>query len=126
MILNISKVEMAILVVHMSAMRQNVRKGFKSNYGKKEGKEVLASYDEVKLVFQQAIEGLEEDNQAVDLHFNIKEVNMLHSFVSWYAAELELTFEAAGKKAGEEDQKQIDTLNEIKKRIEKVLEDYAA
>ncbi|MCM3708578.1 hypothetical protein M3205_23325 [Cytobacillus firmus] len=126
MILNISKVEMAILVVHMSAMRQNVRKGFKSNYGRKEGKEVLASYDEVKLAFQQAIEGLEEDHQAVDLHFNIKEVNMLHSFVSWYAAELELTFEAAGKKAGEEDQKQIDSLNEIKRRIEKVLEDYAA
>lgn len=126
MILNISKVEMAILVVHMSAMRQNVRKGFKSNYGRKEGKEVLASYDEVKLAFQQAIEGLEDDSQAVDLHFNIKEVNMLHSFVSWYAAELELTFEAAGKKAGEEDQKQIDTFNEIKNRIEKVLEDYAA
>ncbi|SGI72142.1 Uncharacterised protein [Mycobacterium tuberculosis] len=126
MILNISKVEMAILVVHMSAMRQNVRKGFKSNYGRKEGKEVLSSYDEVKLAFQQAIEGLEDDSQAVDLHFNIKEVNMLHSFVSWYAAELELTFEAAGKKAGEEDQKQIDTFNEIKNRIEKVLEDYAA
>lgn len=126
MILNISKVEMAILVVHMSAMRQNVRKGFKSNYGRKEGKEVLASYDEVKSAFQQAIEGLEDDSQAVDLHFNIKEVNMLHSFVSWYAAELELTFEAAGKEAGEEDQKQIDTFNEIKNRIEKVLEDYAA
>ncbi|MCS0827836.1 hypothetical protein NX029_28520 [Cytobacillus firmus] len=126
MILNISKVEMAILVVHMSAMRQSVRKGFKSNYGRKEGKEVLASYDEVKSAFQQAIEGLEEDHQAVDLHFNIKEVNMLHSFVSWYAAELELTFEAAGKQAGEEDQKQIDTFNEIKNRIEKVLEDYAA
>ncbi|MBU8733717.1 hypothetical protein KM915_27285 [Cytobacillus oceanisediminis] len=126
MILNISKVEMAVLVVHMSAMRQNVRKGFKSNYGRKEGKEVLASYDEVKLAFQQAIEGLEDDSQAVDLHFNIKEVNMLHSFVSWYAAELELTFEAAGKQAGEEDQKQIDTFNEIKNRIEKVLEDYAA
>lgn len=126
MILNFNKVEMAILVVHMSAMRQNVRKGFKSNYGRKEGKEVLASYDEVKSAFQQAIEGLEDDSQAVDLHFNIKEVNMLHSFVSWYAAELELTFEAAGKKAGEEDQKQIDTFNEIKNRIEKVLEDYAA
>lgn len=126
MILNINKVEMAVLVVHMSAMRQNVRKGFKSNYGRKEGKEVLVSYDEVKTAFQQAIEGLEEDHQAVELHFNIKEVNMLHSFVTWYAAELELTYEAAGKKAGEEDQKQIDMFNEIKNRVEKVLEDYAA
>lgn len=126
MILNISKVEMAILVVHMSAIRQNMRKVLKSNYGKKEGKELLASYDEVKSAFQQAIEGLEEDRQAVDLHFNIKEVNMLHSFVTWYAVELELTFEAAGKKVGEEDQVQIDTFNEIKKRIDKVLEDYAA
>lgn len=126
MILNISKVEMAILVVHMSAIRQNMRKVLKSNYGKKEGKELLASYDEVKSAFQQAIEGIEEDRQAVDLHFNIKEVNMLHSFISWYAAELELTFEAAGKKVGEEDQLQIDTFNEIKNRIEKVLEDYAA
>lgn len=126
MILNINKVEMAVLVVHMSAMRQNVRKGFKSNYGRKEGKEILISYDEVKSAFQQAIEGLEEDHQAIDLHFNIKEVNMLHSFVTWYAAELELTYEAAGKKAGEEDQKQIDMFNEIKNRVEKVLEDYAA
>ncbi|WP_256816708.1 hypothetical protein [Cytobacillus sp. Bac17] len=126
MILNISKVEMAILVVHMSAIRQNMRKVLKSNYGKKEGKELLASYDEVKSAFQQAIEGLEEDRQAVDLHFNIKEVNMLHSFVTWYAAELELTFEASGKKVGEEDQVQIDTFNEIKRRIDKVLEDYAA
>lgn len=126
MILNINKVEMAVLVVHMSAMRQNVRNGFKSNYGRKEGKEILISYDEVKSAFQQAIEGLEEDHQAIDLHFNIKEVNMLHSFVTWYAAELELTYEAAGKKAGEEDQKQIDMFNEIKNRVEKVLEDYAA
>ncbi|MBG9585540.1 hypothetical protein [Cytobacillus firmus] len=126
MILNISKVEIAILVVHMAAMRQNVRKGFKSKYGRKEGKEVLVSYDEVKSALQQAIDGLKEDHQAVDLHFNIKEVNMLHSFVSWYAAELEFPFEATGKKAGEEDQKQIDTFKEIKKRIEKVLEDYAA
>lgn len=86
MILELDKEEMAILIFHMSLMRKNVRKGFKSNLGKTY-KEALFSYDKVKETVNEALEGAgEEVNQTFNLE--TKEIDMLLSFLEFYIAEL--------------------------------------
>jgi len=124
MILNLSRVEMAVLSVNMAALRKNVRKGFKSNFGKQEGQEKLEIYDEIKAALNDGIEHTEEE-QEKELHFNKNEIDMLNDFVPWYLLELEITYEAAGKKLKGEDQQVIETLQGIKEKIERVIENYA-
>lgn len=87
MILLLNEQEMAVLVLHMSVMRKNVRKGFKSNSSVAH-KEALASYDEVKNAVSEVLEGTDEKVEQV-LNFNIKEVDMLHEFLQFYIGELE-------------------------------------
>lgn len=118
MILKTSRLEIAVLILHMSIMRKNVKKGFKSNYGRDEGKEILQSFDSVKSTLEASFEVLEDDGKETELHFNVAEVNTLSSFVDWYTAELEVTFEAAGRKVPEADQRNINTLKEIKDKID--------
>lgn len=118
MILKTSRLEIAVLILHMSIMRKNVKKGFKSNYGKDEGKEILQSFDSVKATLEASFKVLEDDGKETELHFNVVEVNTLSSFVDWYTAELEVTFEAAGRKIPEADQRNINTLKEIKDKID--------
>lgn len=118
MILKTSRLEIAVLILHMSIMRKNVKKGLKSNYGRDEGKEILQSFDSVKSTLEASFEVLEDDGKETELHFNVVEVNTLSSFVDWYTAELEVTFEATGRKVPEADQRNINTLKEIKDKID--------
>lgn len=114
MILQLEKNEMAALVLHMSIMRKNVRKGFKSNYGS-QSKEVLKSYDEVKNTVIKQLEGLEEDPGCMVFHFNILEINMLHSFLGFYMAELN---KLELNKMNEIDLEQINCLGTIQEKVE--------
>lgn len=111
MILQLDKKEMASLTLHMSLMRKSVRKGFKSNYGS-EAKGILESYDEVKSTVAQE---LEKDVEQTILHFNIKEIDMLHSFLIFYIKELH-KFEV--EKLNEVDLEQIQSLESIKEKVE--------
>lgn len=98
MILKVKRLEIAVLVLHMSIMRKNIKRGFKSNYGRDEGEEVFRSFESVKTNLGTAFTALEDDNKETELHFNAIEVNTLSSFVDWYTVEVEVTLEAAGKK----------------------------
>lgn len=116
MILQLNNKEMAALVLHMSIMRKNVRKGFKSNYGN-DSKKVIASYDEVKNTVATALETTHEDDSCY-LHFNIKEVDMLFSFLEFYVMQLHDTLDF--KKISSEDNEQIECLKMIKSKTEEL------
>jgi hypothetical protein len=122
MILRIEQQETGTLLLHMAIMRKSVRKGFKKNYGS-DSIEVLRSYDEVKETLIRVLEG---DSAAAwyDLHFNIKEVEMLHSFLNFYTEELQKTFDNAPK-ISEEDTQQIQALNNIKIKVNEMRIAYA-
>lgn len=127
MILLMQQKEMATLLLHMTIMRKNVRQGFKKNYGTKEGKEVLASYDEVKTTLSEILKLEEEAGEVLEgpqvLHFNIKEIEMLDSFLTFYNKEVN---ESLGdKNIHQKDREQIDTLKEIKEQLDEVRAAYA-
>lgn len=124
MILRANKLEIAVLILHMSIMRKNIKKGFKSNYKSDKGKGVLTSFDSVKTTLQEGFEALEHETNELDLHFNIVEVNTLSSFIDWYINEVDLTFEAAGKKVKQADKEQMDLLKEMQSKIEEMRIQY--
>lgn len=124
MILKLEKVEAAVLSVNMQALRKNVKRGFKSNFGKQEGQEKLEVYDEIKAALNAGIEESEEEGEK-EYHFNKNEMDMLSDFVPWYLLELEVTYEAAGKEIKGEDKQVIETFEIIKEKLEKVNENYA-
>lgn len=78
---------MVALVLHMSIMRKNIKKGFKSNYGT-EFKLYLNSYDEVKVTVTEALEGLKEQDGHFIFNFNIREIDMIFSFLEFYIMQL--------------------------------------
>lgn len=94
MILLFNREELATLVLHMNIMRHNIKKGFKSNYGRTEGKEQLKVYDGIKERLGSDLEGKEKGFY----EFNIDwvEMNMLHSFLNWYVEEIKLSAEDQG------------------------------
>jgi len=46
--LELNQFELSTLLLHMNVMRNNVKKGFKSNYGSAEGKRMIKVFDEIK------------------------------------------------------------------------------
>lgn len=123
--LALNRIEMAVLVVNMAAMRKNLKRGFKSNYGKQEGKEILSHFDAAKEALEIGMEELDDDHQEKIIHFNVKELNTLNSFIPWYVKEMEMTFDAAKKKIKGENQKVIDTLKRVIAKIDQVKVDHA-
>lgn len=115
LILQLEKKEMASLVLHMAIMRKNVRKGFKKNYGN-EAKEVLSSYDEVKKTMIQVLEKMGEQEGKKELHFNIKEIDMLQSFLGFYIEKVEEEIKL--NKMSEEDRDQIECLKSIDEKVD--------
>lgn len=129
MIIQLEKEEIAILSLHMQMSRTNVKRGFKSNYGSKEGKEVLASYDEVKYALNEKL-NLDDTGQDIEgpqiLHFNIKEIRMMDSFLTWYLKELAALDKALGeKKISQEDQYHIELLKTVKDKVDELQAAYA-
>lgn len=127
MIINLDAKEMATLVLHMTISRKNVKRGFKSNYGTKEGREVLASYDEVKAALSDVLK-LDQEHEEVaeglhEVHFNIKEVDMLKSYLKWYNTKVEDSI--GEKKIHQEDAEQIETLKAIENKVDELIVAYA-
>lgn len=76
--------EGAILLLHMAAMRDSIKKGFKRNYGRFERKRLLNHYDEIKDMLAAKIEG----NNTIDLELNQEQHDMLQSFLDFYTEAL--------------------------------------
>lgn len=107
MILNLNKTEVAVLLLHLTLMRKNVKKGFKK---KENGEEVFNSFETVRLSLEEAIEKMEDKEiETIELHHNIKEINTLDSFLSWYIEKLERTLIESGR-ITKEDKGQIESL----------------
>lgn len=120
MIIQLEKKEIAALTLHMSIMRKNVRKGFKSNYGR-DSKDYIASYDEVKNTIAKELENMGENEDSCYFHFNIREIDMLFSFLDFYVNEVDLVINL--EKLSQEDKEQMKYLSSIK---DKVIECKAA
>lgn len=130
MIVNLNTLETSTVVVHMAVMRQNVRNGFKKNRGKKEGKHLLMSYDDVKCTLEAVVskdeasndeELLEEAQKIHEFHFNVQEIQTLSSFLNYYVPTLEGFLKKTGKIQGV-DQLQLDTMVGIKVQLDELKE----
>lgn len=117
MILNLETKEVAVLVLHMSIMRKNVRKGFKSNYGN-EAKEILVSYDEVKNTMISALKEMAEQEEKRDFNFNIREIEMLSSFLDFYIVQFQAVIDESKDNVSQEDKLQVDYLHIIKSKVD--------
>lgn len=117
--LSLSKKEIACLILHMHAMRTNIKKVLKSNYGRKEGKKHLKTYDQVKdllkIHFQQLENEGEKEKNAI-ITFGETHIKMLFSFVCIYLDKLDTFLEEA--KSKDENQEQIEILKQIKEKLE--------
>jgi len=122
MIINLNKSEIAVLLLHMSITRKNIRNGFKRNY-KGQHKKVLNSFDEVKNSLEMTIDDIENMNndKLIEFNFNVNEIKMIDSFLDWYVVRLEKTLKGAGRII-DEDKKQIQVLKSIHKKAGKTLE----
>lgn len=120
MILTLKKIDAAVFILHMSIMRKNIKKGFKLNHGKSEGKELIKVYDEVKEALDRGMEPLEHEEEEMEIDFDEKQIEMIYSFSNWYIPELEKTLKKAGK-INKEDQRQLYILKEIKEKTEQVI-----
>ncbi|QGH32605.1 hypothetical protein GI584_00225 [Gracilibacillus salitolerans] len=121
MLLRLDQSETALLLAHMAMTRKSARNTFKRNH-KNEKKELLQSFDEVKDCLEEVIENTNEEvrDQVNNFHFNVREVKMIHSFLSSYIPLLSETIKKAGAKEG--DKEQIKALEKIKEYSHKLLE----
>lgn len=118
MILVFTQEELATLVLHMNIMRHNIKKGFKSNYGRSGGKEKLKVYDEIKGRFGSGLE--EEEKSFYDFNLDVEEMDMLHSFLVWYVQEIKLSAEDQG--ADVEKDEQLTILDRLSVKISNIVE----
>jgi hypothetical protein len=102
----------------MNIMRKPIKKGFKSNYGHFEGRKKIKEYDELKERFQ---DELNEETDPTCFVLEEQEVNMLHSFISWYVLEIKLS--AAEKKAMIEKDEQIVILEAISQKVNAIVQE---
>lgn len=122
MIINLNRSEIAVLLLHMSITRKNIRNGFKRIY-KGRHKKVLNSFDEVKNSLEMTIGDIEnmDNDKLVEFNFNVNEIKMIDSFLNWYVVRLEKTLKGAGRII-DEDKKQLEVLKNIHKKAGKTLE----
>jgi hypothetical protein len=107
--------DIAVMVLHMNFMRPTIKKGFKANYGRSEGKEKLKVYDEVKEKIVNEFEANEHAEEH-EIELTEQQIDMLHSFINWYVSEL--------KKDGDhKDNDILQSLERIKEKINILIED---
>lgn len=118
---SLNKIEMATLVLHMSLMRKNIKKVFKSNYGKKDGKELLNVYDSIKDLLVDQLDQLENSVKESENIFILNEhqYSMLIQFLNSYLLEIELEIE--GNNIREENKQHINILSRIKEKLSKLV-----
>lgn len=120
MILILDKREIAFLILHMTAMRTNIKNVLKSNYSKKEGKEHLKVYDQIKERFKNDFKLIQDEVEQfkVSMTFNDKQIEMLLSFVYIYIEKLDTFLDETKAKHKKENQEQMELLKQIKDKLE--------
>lgn len=132
MIINLSRIEVSVLLLHMAATRKNIQKGLKKRYEQEIVKEFMNSYDEVKTSLESIFIDDEIENKDPDeifrFDYNVNEFKTINTFLNWYIVELEKLLSEASKltnkKMLEEDKQQLLTLKNIKNKVEKVKKVY--
>ncbi|AXM89732.1 hypothetical protein B379_11585 [Anoxybacillus ayderensis G10] len=77
--------ELAMLILHMSIMRKEIKKALKRNYGFFEGKKKMNVYDSIL----DKITSFNEKKTLHDTTLDDEELGMLHAFLSSYTVEIE-------------------------------------
>lgn len=116
----LKKIEIATLILHMAMIRKNIKRGFKINYGKQDGKELLKVYDGIKEKLVEKVDVIEDEDSEFILNFELskEELNMLLSFLDFYL--LKIQSEIGEHKLNEEDEEQINILKDIQDKCKGV------
>ncbi|MBE2941959.1 hypothetical protein HPK10_01965 [Anoxybacillus flavithermus] len=77
--------ELAMLILHMSIMRKEIKKALKRNYGFFEAKKKMNVYDSIL----DKITSFNEKKTLHDIALDDEELSMLHAFLSSYTVEIE-------------------------------------
>lgn len=77
--------ELAMLILHMSIMRKEIKKALKRNYGLFEVKKKMNVYDSIL----DKITSFNEKKTLHDIALDDDELSMLHAFLSSYTVEIE-------------------------------------
>lgn len=120
------KREIACLLLHMNAMRTNIKNVLKNNYGKKDGKEHLKIYDQVKELLKNEFKIIQDEEEEIEvvLPFDGKQVEMLLSFVCIYIEKLDAFLEETKTKNNKENEEQMELLLQVKKKIDQEKIEY--
>jgi ferritin len=113
----LNRSDVAVMVLHMNIMRHTIKKGFKVNYGRSEGKKKINIYDAAK----ESLESEFEANEQVEEHeieVTEEQIDMLHSFINWYVPELQ-------KEDDHEDNEILQALERIKESVNSLIEKAA-
>jgi hypothetical protein len=109
--LTIGRSDLAVLVLHMQTMRQNIKRGLKANYGAFEGKQKVKTYDDTKRLLAESFE--DETEKAITLLED--QLDILNSFLEWYVPELILEAEDEGLNLS--DNHSLNALERCKKEV---------
>ena len=102
----------------MNVMRNNIKKGFKSNYGRIEGKKMIRVFDDIRDRFNSEFVG--EERELYEFNIKTDEIDMLHSFIAWYVQEIKLSAEV--QRAVKEKDKQVVALDKLNTKINEMVE----
>lgn len=118
MILNLNRIEMGSLLIHIQSMRSSIKNVLKKNYSKEDRKDILNDYDQVKEILKHDFELIqdEESNVNIAVSFNKKQIAVLYSFINIYIEKLSDLFKKTGSCSGE-NKEQMEILSEIKDKI---------
>lgn len=132
MIINLKRIEASVLLLHMTITRKNIKRGFKNKYRATKYKNLMNSYDEVKSSLESKFEANNDEETIIDnnpdeiirFDFNINEINMLESFLSWYVSDLTKLLDDAArltnKNTLKEDKRQLETLINIENNVKRM------
>lgn len=104
----------------MNICRSNVKKHFK----KQNKNQMLEAYDSIKAHLQHNIADLNEENINVQcrLLFDLKELHLVHAFISWYVVRTRRLLEKVNRKNNQVDDHQLKALIGIRQKIEVLLD----
>ncbi|MDP4086030.1 MAG: hypothetical protein Q8934_15610 [Bacillota bacterium] len=108
----LERLELSILLLHMNIMRKPIKKGLKTKYGHYEARKIIKIYDDLKERFENQ---LSVETEPIDFYLNEQELDMLHSFITWYIAEIQASAKDQG--ANLKNDEQVIILEQITERV---------
>ena len=118
-IITMTQEEGSILLLHMAAMRDAIKKGLKRNYGILESRKLVKQYDEIKDMIGEELTENEMVHREIRLTLNIQQHELLNSFLTFYTEALRSN--AIKENIDVESNETYSIINGIKSRIEGVV-----